>query len=186
MVSLNSLNETINFNLSCAVALHSLCYSIMKSCNYWNYNSSLPTIVDKGKKMCCKSSLEHNQQSPVNLPRTVDVCETEVNLDNLFESEGLLTDSLQSKSILENEIIHNNECRGFLISFSSYCISCTFKPTKRSKYMYSPLLYNERHTSPIQYIKNINGMASLVDAIRKILEKYSTVGQYRILFATCS
>ena len=29
MVSQNSLNETINFNLSCAVALYSLCYSIM-------------------------------------------------------------------------------------------------------------------------------------------------------------
>ena len=56
MVSQNSLNETINFNLSCAVALYSLCYSIMKSCSYWNYNSSLPTIVDKGKKKCCKSS----------------------------------------------------------------------------------------------------------------------------------
>ena len=52
--------------------------------------------------------------------------------------------------------------------------------------MYSPLLYNERHMSPIQYIKNINGMASLVDAIRKILGKYNTLGQYRILFATCS
>ena len=138
LVSQNRLNETINFNLSCAVALHSLCYSIMKSCNYWNYNSSLPTIVDKGKKMCCKSSLEHNQQSPVNLPRTVDVCETEVNLDNLFESEGLLTDSLQCKSILENEIIHNSECTGFLSSFSLYCNSCTFKPTKRSNYMYPP------------------------------------------------
>ena len=115
MVSQNSLNETINFNLSCAVALYSLCYSIMKSCNYWNYNSSLPTIVDKGKKMCHKSSLEHNKQSPANLPRTLDVCETEVNLDNLFKSEGLLTDSLQSKSIRENEIIHNSECTGFLI-----------------------------------------------------------------------
>ena len=143
MVSQNSLNETINFNLSCAVALYSLCYSIMKSCNYWNYNSSLPTIVDKGKKMCRKSSLEHSKQSPANLPRTLDVCETEVNLDNLFKSEGLLTDSLQSKSFLENEIILNSVCRGFLISFSSYCISWTFKPTKRSKYMYSPLLYNE-------------------------------------------
>ena len=54
MVSQTSLNETINFNLSCAVALYSLCYSMMKSCNYWNYNSSLPTIVDKGKKMCRK------------------------------------------------------------------------------------------------------------------------------------
>ena len=106
MVSQNSLNETIHFNLSCAVALYSLWYPIMKSCNYWNYNSSLPTIVDKGKKMCCKSSLGHNQQSPVNLPRTVDVCETEVNLYNLFKSERLLTDSLQSKSVLENEIIH--------------------------------------------------------------------------------
>ena len=138
MVSQNSLNETINFNLSCAVALYSLCYSIMKSCNYWNYNSSLPTIVDKGKKMCRKSSLEHSKQSPANLPRTLDVCETEVNLDNLFKSEGLLTDSLQSKSILENEIIHNSECTGFFISYSSYCISCTFKPTKRFKHMYSP------------------------------------------------
>ena len=40
--------------------------------------------------------------------------------------------------------------------------------------------------SPIQYTKNINGMASLVDAIRQILKKYDTLGQYRILFATCS
>ena len=63
------VSETINFNLSCTVALYSLCYSIMKSCNYY---TSLPTIVDKGQKKCRKSSLEHNQH----------VCETEVNLDN--------------------------------------------------------------------------------------------------------
>ena len=115
MVSQNSLNETMNFNLSCAVALYSLSYPIIKSCNYWNYNSSLPTIVDKGKKTYRKSSLAHNQQSPVTLPRTVDVYETKVNWDNLFKSEGLLTDSLQSKSIRENEIIHNSECTKFLI-----------------------------------------------------------------------
>ena len=84
MVSPNSLSETINFNLSCAVALYSLCYSMLKPYYYWNYNSSLTTIFDFGKKMCCKSSLEHNQLSPANLPRTVDVCGTEVNLDNLF------------------------------------------------------------------------------------------------------
>ena len=102
----------MNFNLSCAVALYSLCYPIIKSCNYWNYNSSLPTIVDKGKKTYRKSSLAHNQQSPVNLPTNVDVHETKVNWDNLFKSEGLLTDSLQSKSIRENEIIHNSECTG--------------------------------------------------------------------------
>ena len=95
MVSQNSVNETTNFNLSnlsCPVVLYSLCYSIMKPCNYWNYNSSLPTIVDNGKKRCRKSNLEHNRLSPANFPRTVDVW-NEVNLDNLFESEGPLTDS---------------------------------------------------------------------------------------------
>ena len=39
MVSQNSLNETIHFNLSCAVALYSLCYPLMKSCNYRNFRS---------------------------------------------------------------------------------------------------------------------------------------------------
>ena len=43
-----------------------------------------------------------------------------------------------------------------------------------------------RHSSPVQYTKNIDGMASPVDAIRKILEKYNNLRQCRILFATCS
>ena len=29
-------HETVNFNLSCVVAIYSLCYSTMKSCSYWN------------------------------------------------------------------------------------------------------------------------------------------------------
>ena len=136
MVFQNSVNETTNFNLSnlsCPVALCSICYSIMRPYDYWNYNSSLPTIVDNGKKKKKrrKSNLKSNQLSPANLPITVDVCGTEVNLDNLFESEGLLTDSPQSESILENDIVYNSECTRFLISFSSHCISCIFKPTKR-------------------------------------------------------
>ena len=51
--------------------------------------------------------LEHNQLSPAYLPRNVDACGTDRSkFDNLFESEGQLTDSLQSKSILENETIN--------------------------------------------------------------------------------
>ena len=40
--------------------------------------------------------------------------------------------------------------------------------------------------SPIQYTKNINGMASLVDAIRKIQEEYDSQGHIRIQFDICS
>ena len=43
-----------------------------------------------------------------------------------------------------------------------------------------------RHSSPVQYTKNIDGMASPVDAIRKILKKYNNLRKYRILFGTCS
>ena len=81
MVSQYSVNETTNFNLSCAVALYSLCYSVIKPCNYWNCNSSLPTIVNNGKNMFRKSSLEHNQLLPANFPRTIEVFGTEVNLE---------------------------------------------------------------------------------------------------------
>ena len=114
MVSQYSVNETTNFNLSCAVALYSLCYSVIKPCNYWNYNSSLPTIVNNGKNMFRKSSLEHNQLLPANLPRTIEVFGTEVNLENFFDTEGVLTDSFQSKLILENDII--NTCNTTRVS----------------------------------------------------------------------
>ena len=46
--------------------------------------------------------------------------------------------------------------------------------------MHSLMLYNERDMSPIQYTKNINGMASLVDAIRKIQEEYDSQGHIKI------
>ena len=32
--------ETRKFNVSCAVAINSLCYNVMKSCSYWNLNTS--------------------------------------------------------------------------------------------------------------------------------------------------
>ena len=46
--------------------------------------------------------------------------------------------------------------------------------------MHSLVLYNERDISCIQYSKNINGMASLVDALRKIQEKYDSQGHIRV------
>ena len=44
--------------------------------------------------------------------------------------------------------------------------------------MYSLVLYNERDISPIQYTNNMNGTASLVDAIKEIQGK-KTVPKYK-------
>ena len=43
-------HETVNFNLSFVVAIHSLCHSIMKPCSYWNSNT-LATIVDNSTRV---------------------------------------------------------------------------------------------------------------------------------------
>ena len=157
-------HETENFNLSCVIAIYSLCYSIMKSCSYWNSNT-LATIVDNSKRVCANLCL-HGCISSSNLPKTVDVCGAEVSFNVLSDNmEGLLYDSRQSKSILENAIINNDDCTGFLMWLPCYSISCIYKPTKKSKYMYSILVYNENHIQTIQYTNNINGTASLVEAV---------------------
>ena len=146
----DSAHETVNFNLSCVVAIYSLCYSIMKSCSYWNSNT-LATIVDNSKRvrdnLCLNGCI-----SASNLPKTVDVCGAEVSFNVPSDNkEGLLCDSVQSKSILEDAIINNSECTGFLMWLPYYCISCIYKPTKKSKYTYSLLVYNENHKNNSVY-----------------------------------
>jgi len=86
------------------------------------------------------------------LPKTVEIFGSEVNLEVLSDSsEGVLSDSLQSKLMLQNITVKNSECTGFLMWFSCCCVSCIFKPTKKSKYLYSLLAYDENHVTPIQY-----------------------------------
>ena len=49
--------------------------------------------------------------------------------------------------------------------------------------MYSLLVYNENHIQAIQYTKNINGTASLVEAVSTIQKEYT--GHYKIQFVSC-
>ena len=115
-------HKTVNCNLSCFVAIYSLSYSIMKSCSYWNSNT-LATIVDNSKRVHDNQCL-NGCISSSNLPKTVDICEAEPGFHVLSDNkEGLLCDSVRSKSILENAIINNDECTGFLMWLHCYCIS---------------------------------------------------------------
>ena len=76
--------------------------------------------------------------------------------------------------------------RFFCDSIPSYCISCISKPTKKSNYMYSLLVYNENHIQTSQYTKSINGTASLVEAVSSIKKEYKSTGHRKIQFVSCS
>ena len=96
------------------------------------------------------------------------------------------SDSVDSKSLLENLVRNNSECTGFLMWFSVFCMTCIFKPTKRSKYVYSLLLFNESQQPLIEYTKTVNSTASLVVAISNIQKLHNAGGYYKIQFITCS
>ena len=116
--------------------------------------------------------------------KPVDICGAEVSFHVLNDNkQGLFRDSIQSKSIPENAIINSDECTGFLKWLPCYCMSCIYKATKKSKYMYSLLVYNENHKQTIQCSKNINGTASLVEAVRNAS---LTTGHYKIVSCSCA
>lgn len=121
----------------------------MKSCGYWNSNT-LNNIIDGGKQLCERLRL-HNCITPGYLPKTMDVCGAKVSLLCSNITNGELSDSAENKSILKDIIINNNgKSIGFLICFSSYCISCFSKSTTRSNFMYSFLVYDESRTPPLR------------------------------------
>ena len=86
------------------------------------------------------------------------------------------------------DVYCNDECTGFLMWLPCYCSSWIYKPTrtKKSRYMYSLLVYNENHKQTIQYIKNINGTSSLVEAGSTIQNECKSTGHYKIQFVSCS
>ena len=101
---------------------------------------TLAVIVNNGKRLCDNLSLNENF-SPADLPKSVEVFGAEIIVEvSNNSSQGVLSDSLESKLMLQNIIVNYGECTGFLMWFSCYCI---FKLTKKSKYLYCLLAYDE-------------------------------------------
>ena len=71
--------------------------------------------------------------------------------------------------------MNNDEYTGFLMWLPCYHISWIYKPTKKSRYMYSLLVYNENHKQT----------ASLVEAVT-IKNECKSTGHYKIQFVSCS
>ena len=101
------------------MAVYSLYYSVMKSCRCWNSNTS--NVIQDGKRLYGNLSSLNKYLPSDDLSKTVDVCGTQVSLDLKSDcSEGILSDSVDIKSFLENLARNNGECTGFLMSFSVF------------------------------------------------------------------
>ena len=168
----HTIHECKAFNDSCAIAIYSICYSLLRPCAYWNSNA-LTSIIDNGKQLSQKLNLD-SFVTPDNLPNMIDVCGTEVTCVCSSTMKGELSDSSESISML-NDIRNNTDNSGFVMWFSSYCISCIFKPTKKSKQMYCMVVYDQSKMPSIICIRNVNGTDSLVERIISVQKKSEEV-----------
>ena len=116
ITAVNSLREKHNCSCKqcCAVGLYAMCYSVAKSCSYWN-SRTLCCIADQGNKFFCNMGINRHL-TRTDLYTSLDICGVEISVQLKAQSYGMLSSSLNNtKNKLENSIFNNyNGNTGFL------------------------------------------------------------------------
>ena len=113
----NNLRE--EHNCSCkqwsAVGLYAMCYSVAKSCSYWN-SRTLCCIADQGNKLYRNMGINRCRKI-ADLYTSLDICGVEISVQLKAQSYGMLSTSLNNtKNKLENLIFNNYSGNtGFLL-----------------------------------------------------------------------
>ena len=166
----NNLRE--EHNCSCkqcsAVGLYAMCYSVAKSCSYWN-SRTLCCIADQGNKLYRNMGINRCLKM-ADLYTSLDICGVEISVQLKAQSYGMLSTSLNNtKNKLENLIFNNYSGNtGFLLWLASYCITCIFQQTVIAKYMFSLLTFEDTCEPAIQQI-NISGIPPVTG--KRIVER---------------
>ncbi|CAB3979240.1 ATP-dependent DNA helicase PIF1 [Paramuricea clavata] len=169
----------------CAISLYSICYSVIKACNYWDSNT-VAAVVYFGTILYNNTGINTSRD----IPQKVEICGTEIHIKLQSNIQGVVNDKAESKLHIESLICPSNENTGFLIWFGLYCISCIFQKTSIKNMSYSILAYDDDDSSPtstVHYIKNIKDKHTLVDAIFNLATTKikDEIVNYEIQFLFC-
>ena len=63
-------NAKLSMIVTSAIAIYSICYSVLRPCAYWNSNAQT-SIIDNGKQLSQKLNLD-SFVTPDNLPNVTD------------------------------------------------------------------------------------------------------------------
>ncbi len=188
----NTTQESKSIDISglcrqcCAISLYSICYSVIKSCTYWDSNT-VSAVVYFGTTLYNNTGIHVSGD----IPRKVEICGTEIHVKLQANIQGVFIDKAQSKLNIESLISHTNENTGFLIWLEDYCMSCIFQKTSIKNMSYSLLAYDDDDSSPtstVHFVKNIKDKYTLVDAIFNLANTkiQDEILNYEIQFLSCS
>ena len=188
----NTTQESKSIDISCwcrqccAISLYSICYSVIKSCTYWDSNT-VSAVVYFGTTLYNNTGIHMSSD----IPRKVEICGTEIHVKLQANIQGVLNDKAQSKLNIESLICHTKENTGFLIWLGDYCMSCIFQKTSIKNMSYSLFAYDDDDSSPtstVHFVKNIRDKHTLVDAIFNLANTkiQDEILNYEIQFLSCS
>ena len=185
--ALNTSDQHICFKKHCfAIALYSICYSIISPCSYWNSNT-LGAIIQNGSQLNKTMGSEHHLTS-LKIPETVTIFGTNINVTLKEVYQGQLSDLTESRISLETLILRNQSGKtGFLMWISSHCIACIYQQNTKVKQLFSLVTYEDRDAPVMKHIKHISGVNKLVEAIKNSIqnEQQQESIYYDIQFICC-
>ena len=170
----------------CAISFYSICFSTLKSCNYWT-PQTVESIIENGTTFYQK----HYAGKYVfisDLPNKVDIGTANVKVVHGTRCQGyLLCNDASSKQQLKSVILDNKESStGFLMCISSYCISCIFQWYARQKLSYNVFVYND--TKATQVPKVFSDVDFVIDLLCSIIQSKFNIleTKFEIAFLRCS
>ena len=149
----------------CAICLYSLCFSVIKSCRYWN-SDTLNAVIEYGNAFYMKLNVDKHLMLN-DLPNKVNICGADVDVVFTAKGEGVLFKNTSlSEHVLHQFISHNKKNdTGFLLWISTYCLSCIFQhQAEGTKFVVSAFDDSE---SPFVFevVKDIDSVINIISSI---------------------
>ena len=186
-----TINRNIPLKCCCAISFYCICFSIIKSCGYWNAQT-LEAIIDHASMFYREKLYPINPHLTINdFPSTLQIYDADISIAFNLEKQGILfCTSFTSELVLQALITENtNHNTGFLMWISNYCISCIFEhKIKRKTNTVKYYLLALTPDGNLEISQNNNDLSSLIQSILDIIKNkfQSRDTEYCIKFLCCS
>ena len=116
-IDAETMTRNIPLECCCAISFYSICFSMIKSCGYWNAQT-LEAIVDHASMFYREKLYSNNQQLTINdFPCTVQIYDADITVAFNLKKQGILCcTSLASKLVLET-LINRATIQSIILGF---------------------------------------------------------------------
>ena len=168
-VAQETVNDNSIFNTQrYYIFIYSICFSVIKRCNYWNYQTE-NAIVEHAIELFNESQLS------TDLPESIRICGSIPKASYTSRHEGTLFLSSEevSKTALGELIfantVHNTE---FLIQLGNFALACIIEnimSVKKERQMTKYFIVSPDETHELNLFKQLPDSPSVVSRLRDIL-----------------